>query len=776
MPEPDVAGHFDAVVIGSGFGGSVVAERLAAAGKTVCVLERGNSYPPNSFPRDPVGLAHNLWDPHHGLYGMFDMWSFKGIESVVSSGLGGGSLIYANVLIRKDERWFVKEDRREGGYEYWPITREDLERHYDAVEVGLDASRYPFEHAPYSDTPKTIAMQEAAESLRLEWMLPKLAVTFANRGRPPVPGEVIEGGEHNLHHATRTTCRLCGECDIGCNYGAKNTLDYTYLSAAEQHGADIRTLSEVRAIDRHPKGGYTVSFLRHDPEAGPEPRDRPLTVLHADRLVVSAGALGSPYLLLRNRAAFPHLSPALGSHFSGNGDLLTFITHTRRAGAPRALESSIGPVITSAIRMADEVDGTGVHGRGFYVEDGGNPAFLNYLMESTSAPSLAYRSGKFILQRMIAHASGNPRSHYSAAGRGALRRQRRGRDDSPGPCHGPRHPRRGDVAPRRRPRAQLDHRFVSGVLRPRRNDPGPHRPRPWRQVSQHPLMAVQAGDHGPSTRRMPNGARRERRSRRQLGRGVQLPGDVRVGRVGHARPDRPEPVAHHRSLRRPSSGRDPGKMTPHCSISFTEEMKGSFVFGEVQPGPAASPPTAGQGAPPPQPFMFHLTISTPDLAAFMDDATHEAPASGWVQSDALGGRLAVQRGVFNLFVAEGPHAKRMLYRLHFSDAVGRPLTMTGYKEINGGPLTKVWPETTTLYIRILRGHVGPDEDSTAEAVGAGVLRILPADFAEQLSTFRAGRGSPIERAKALADFAKLFAGELLDVFWPPRLKTTPPSG
>jgi cholesterol oxidase len=405
--------HFDAVIIGSGFGGSVVAERLSGAGKSVCVLERGRAYPPTSFPRDPVSLARNMWDPRHGLYGMFDIWSFKGIESVVSSGLGGGSLIYANVLIRKDERWFVKEDRRLDGYEYWPITRQDLDPHYDVVESALNASPYPFHQAPYRDTPKTAAMQAAAEALGLEWRLPKLAVTWGNPGQPPVPGEVIEGGERNLHHAARTTCRLCGECDIGCNYGAKNTLDYTYLSRAAEAGADIRTLSEVRTLDLHSEHGYIIKYRRHDPNLGPG-QAGDMAVVHADVLVVSAGAFGSPYLLLRNRAAFPHLSPALGTHFSGNGDLLTFITHTRSLAGPRPLQSSIGPVITSAIRMPDAVDEVGVHGRGFYIEDGGNPVFLNYLMESASAPSLLLRSARFVAERIFAHRRGDPRSNYSA--------------------------------------------------------------------------------------------------------------------------------------------------------------------------------------------------------------------------------------------------------------------------------------------------------------------------------------------------------------------------
>src|SRR3712207_4253786 len=123
--------HFDAVVVGSGFGGSVAAARLAEADRSVCVLERGKPYPPGSFPRSPLGIKNNLWDPSAGLHGMFDLWSFSGLEALVASGLGGGSLIYANVLIREDERWFVKEDLRAGGHEHWPVTRADLDPHYE---------------------------------------------------------------------------------------------------------------------------------------------------------------------------------------------------------------------------------------------------------------------------------------------------------------------------------------------------------------------------------------------------------------------------------------------------------------------------------------------------------------------------------------------------------------------------------------------------------------------------------------------------------------------
>ena len=222
--------RFDAVVVGSGFGASVAACRLAQAGRAVLVLERGRSYPPGSFPRSPRGLAQNLWDPPNGMYGMFDVWAFRRIEALVSSGLGGGSLIYANVLLRKDPAWFVDDTPGEP-VRPWPITYTDLEPHYEAAEAMLGAQRYPFHEQPYSSTAKTTAMRSAASQLGLDWQLPNLAITFANVGEPPALSVAIKE-KPNLHHATRNTCRLCGECDIGCNDGAKNTLDYNYLSRA----------------------------------------------------------------------------------------------------------------------------------------------------------------------------------------------------------------------------------------------------------------------------------------------------------------------------------------------------------------------------------------------------------------------------------------------------------------------------------------------------------------------------------------------------------------
>jgi cholesterol oxidase len=401
--------NVETLVVGSGFGGSVITARLADAGREVCLVERGRAYPPGSFPRSPAGIANNFWSPSDGLYGMFDAWSFTGIDSVISSGLGGGSLIYANVMMRKDPSWFRQpHPYQPGQFEDWAVGYEELEPHYQRVEDFLDVQELPVNDGDHDfQLPKTAAMKAAAQGLGTYGLAP-LAVRFRDRyGKPAVGAELPEADYPNIHGSWRRTCRMLGECDVGCNEGAKSTLDHTYLSLASHRGAVICTCTEVKRMARRTDGRFDVDVVVHDPE---HPRTEPTPArVTAQRVVLSAGTFGSTYLLLVNRDALGLTSPALGTRFCGNGDFLGFFFD-----ADRPIQGARGPVITSYVRYPDRQD-TGLrHDHGIYLEDAGYPQFAAWLAELSEAGGQVARLGELAVRRGWSRLSGRRRTKLSA--------------------------------------------------------------------------------------------------------------------------------------------------------------------------------------------------------------------------------------------------------------------------------------------------------------------------------------------------------------------------
>ena len=797
----DGAEYCDAVVVGSGFGGSVAAYRQAEAGRAVVVLERGQPYPPGSFPRNPYEMSRAFWEPKDRLYGLYDVRSFRKLESVVSSGLGGGSLIYANVLLRKDEHWFVHDSPIPGGgYEHWPVSRADLDPHYDAVEAMLTPTP-----SPYPDLTKARALRDAAERIGAEAFAPPLAVTFAPPGGEPEPKQVIPEPEYgNIHGRTRLTCRLCGECDIGCNEGSKNTLDHTYLSAAAHHGADLRTLSEVTSLVPLEGGGFEVGYTRYadEPDADGH-RARSSHRIRSSTVFLAAGALGTTALLLRNRVNLPALGPALGTRFSGNGDLLTFAIGAHdgsRTGPDRLIDASRGPVITTSLRVPDDTD-DGNGGRGHYIQEAGFPEFTNWLIETSQAPAQATRAAAAALAIARIRLGGRHESTISAEVARLVGQGRLG--SSSLPLLG-----MGRDTPDGRVRlrgGELDIDWTSATSMPfltsmretmraltdalgaRYHD----NPLWWtrRVVTVHPLGGAPMGRH--ETEGVVDAH----------GESFAYPGLFVVDGAAMPGPVGPNPAltiaafsdrANDRVLERPKRRRPrraagPSVAVPDVppppdtgrSVQFTEQMKGYLALGETDPLRGwERARTLGHR------FMFELTITVPDVEAFVGEGEHEGVATGFVQSEVLGGRLPVERGWFNLFVpaagdgdrddAGNPAGsapdgrpgfgagKEMRYRLLVRDLSGAPVTMTGRKAVRDDRGFDLWQDTTTLYVTLLAGHVGPGE--SGDPVGAGVLRILPLDFARQLTTFRAGGSGALS---SLATFGRFFGESLRDVYLSP---------
>ncbi len=796
------AEHFDAVVVGSGFGGSVTAYRLAEAGQSVCLLERGKPFPPNSFPRSPLGMTTQFWDPSEGLHGMFNMWSFDNIDAICASGLGGGSLIYANVLLRKDEEWFVREEPGHGswkdGYEYWPVTRADLDPHYDRVERMMNVQKYPIDELPPDLTRKTRAFRDAAQKLDYDWRLVNLAVTFANDGDPVKVGEPIREERPNIHGATRLTCKHVAECDVGCNHGAKNSLDFTYITAAWHAGADIRTRHEVRSFQPREGGGYQLEYVIHDAAAeGVKTDTRALDrhTITCDRLILSAGTLGTTYLLLKNRAAFPHISPMLGTRFGGNGDLLTFARQCQTDGpdgrrVPRVLDAAHAPVITSAIRVPDETDSTGLAGdRGFYLEDAGQPEFVSWMLQLLDAPRSAFHDlnkliklgGNFITHKdtdiggEITELLGDcaeSASFLPLLGMGrdvpegimALKDGGLAIDWKKNGASKEYFERVRDVS--REICDELGGTFLDnpiwllsrvvtvhalgGAPMGRNDDEGVVDP--WGRVYNYPGLhiadgSVMPGPVGPNP------------SLTIAGLADRFADAILEDMKGPAMTAPPPPPASADEDGEAAASTPPASEHP-ANLEFTEKMRGFITFGEDDYDRGFR-----QGKKAKTKCMFHVTVHMQDIERFMKDPQHEGSITGHVQCDALGGKLPVSRGWFNLFVdadEDGKERKLMKYRLLIEDGEGHPITLNGFKEVKNDRGFDIWDDTTTLFTHILSGHVEPGEPDS-EIVATGILKVLPADFAVQMTTFRV---DPAHRVDALGRFSALFAGSLWETFRP----------
>lgn len=368
-----MASRWDVIVVGSGFGGAVAACRLAEAGAKVLVLERGRRWSPDQYPRGIT--APWIYDQNcpTKLNGWLDLRIYKRLIIAMGSGVGGGSLCYSSVLLEVPAERFAKG---------WPseITREELNPYYLEARNILGARPVP----DGQKTRRSILLKQAADKLGWadRYSNVPLAVTFDDEWNYDLPEAVNVAHSKSVDNAQgrrQGTCVHLGNCDIGCDVRAKNTLDLNYLALAEDRGTEIRPLSLVRHL-RPEQGGWRVAYDQIE-------KGRLLSLEEsAGRIVLAAGSLGSTELLLRCRDDFgllPHLSPRLGQGFSPNANVLTPDVYPASAD----VRQSIGPTISSGLDFGDGAVG----GDRFVIQDDGFPNFLlNALTakQSSGLPSL----------------------------------------------------------------------------------------------------------------------------------------------------------------------------------------------------------------------------------------------------------------------------------------------------------------------------------------------------------------------------------------------------
>ncbi len=365
--------HYTVLVVGSGYGAGVAASRLARAGQDVCILERGKEMLPGEYPNkiaDAQGAMQ--FNVKGGRIGspdaMFEVHVNDDQYALVGCGLGGTSLINANVALELDKRLL--------SLEHWPSTfrdnPEEIESYYTRAREMLSPNVYPDTHPTLG---KLKALEHSASTMDKRFYRTPINVTFEDK--------------INKFGVPQPACTNCGDCVSGCNVGAKNTTLMNYLPDAANHGAEIFTRAKVLWIERDgdAQNGIWRVHVQHNSKDAP---DTPVTIT-ADHVVLGAGALGSTEILLRSRAKGLSLSDQLGTKFSGNGDALGFAYdsylnsekdgETVTAGPIYAMgigasdvgqEAYPGPCITGVIDMRDTDDPA----KGLVIEEGVAPGIL----------------------------------------------------------------------------------------------------------------------------------------------------------------------------------------------------------------------------------------------------------------------------------------------------------------------------------------------------------------------------------------------------------------
>ena len=292
---------YDVIIIGSGFGGSVSALRLAQKGYRVAVLERGKRYRPEDFPKTNWNIRKHPWFPKLFLYGIQCITLFRDLFVVHGSGVGGGSLVYANTHLIPPDKAFADKGWIGGGW------KERLLPHYETAKKMLGTTR-----APVLGKTDKILKQCADEMGRADsFYHVDVGIHFSNQEG------WVEDPYFDGEGPKRKGCIHCGECMVGCRHDAKNTLDKNYLHLAEALGVKIIPEMDVYDI-KSSEGGYLVNARRSTGVFHPK------FDFYSSKVVVSGGVMGSVKLLMKCKesGSLPELSDQLGNFVRSNSEAI----------------------------------------------------------------------------------------------------------------------------------------------------------------------------------------------------------------------------------------------------------------------------------------------------------------------------------------------------------------------------------------------------------------------------------------------------------------------
>jgi cholesterol oxidase len=755
--------HYDVVVVGSGYGGAIAASRMARAGKNVAVLERGREFMAGEYPRTPLeGAAQMQYNTPFAQIGsplaLLEVHVNEEVNAVVGCGLGGTSLINANVALEADPRLW--DDER------WPAA---LRGDQAGRDKGYELARAMLQPSPVSgdflQLPKLRALRQSAQALGMEdrFYPPPVTVTFEDRV--------------NAAGVEQQACVGCGDCNSGCNYDAKNSTHMNYLPDAVAHGAHIFTGTAVHSVLRDAATQrWIVRF--QEVQLGRESYDAPDLFVSAEVVIVSAGTIGSTALLLRSRKEGLSVSDRLGTRFTGNGDVLAFAYNTEETingvgwGSHRQGEiPPVGPTITGIIdhrNTADVKDG-------FVIEEGSLAGPVGAALVALLGGAAPFEGVEIPAPR----AAGEHPGYDARVIESFLR----------GPYHGALHHTQTYLV--------MAHDDESGQISV--NDEG--RPRiDWPNAGRQPIFETieatlekaQAPLGGKYVRNPISTSLLQNRTvtvhplggcgmGEDAGRGVvDHQGRVFSGTTGNAvheglyvmdgavmpmslgvNPLLTISALAERNcallasargwtidyLAKGSAATPPA---PKIGLRFTETMLGTYT-----------PAVAGEAAT--SPIEFTLTVESDDLAAMLSDPQHLAHTTGTLTCPALSAQpMTITNGTFNLFVIDEADVdeRNMNYHMTLNATEGKTFFLSGQKIITRTSPINLWEQTNTLYAE-LRGS--PQAD--APVLGKATLIITPENFLKQQRTLEVTNTPDLKtRLEWTLKFGKFFAGVLFSEY------------
>lgn len=770
-PFTEIKSKYEVLVIGSGYGGSIAASRMARCGKSVCLFEKGKEFLLGEFPSKLTEAAgemnFNRGDKSEDNNGLYDFTIGDGISVFKGCGLGGTSLVNANVSITPDPR--VMKDK------YWPS---DLRHDPQSFEEGMNRAwdmlkpnPYPENENGYPELEKTKAMRKSADFMSENFKLLDINVNFENQ-------------QPNHVGVDQKKCNNCGDCVTGCNTGAKNTTAMNYLPDAYNHGAEIFTNIDVRHVEKH-GNQWKVYFKLMN--AGREKFDAPEMFVIADMVILGAGSLGSTEILLRSREKGLQVSDMVGKRMTGNGDVLAFgynndspINGIGMGDNEINDVANVGPCITSVIDMRnrDKVED------GMTLEEGTVPAPIRSIM-STALVTFSRLFGNDTDRGFKDYWKEKWREVVSMVKgpfHGAVNHTQiylvMAHDDSNG-----------------RMSLEDDHlqitwkgvgkqeifKKVDGELYAATMALGGSRvPNPtwnetmdWELVTVHPLGGCGMADDASKGVVNHIGQVFSSSTGTDLHEGLYVMDGAVFPRSVGTNPLLTICALAERSCKLIADKQNlninydfnsvnfkEGQNYSTKGVQFTETMRGHFFLGETEDYERGRE----KGEVSNSPFEFTLTIFSDDVDSFVKDKGHEAGLMGTMMAPTLSPHpLVALNGTFNLFVKddENPDTRKMLYSSVLTAGNGDEFYFEGFKEVQNDKGFDVWKDTTTLFITIKKGNT-----PSGEVLGKGMLIIELGDFMKQLTTMKSlNTKGASENISSLMTFGKFFSGNVFETYF-----------